>query len=98
MRAIFATIFLSMFLLNVAWGKDDYTEVESENMTATNKKDMEEIILQVCPRQQSQCYDKASDVKQRVKNRFSGRWSVIVFYQNSGYSSNVSYSKYLSVK
>ena len=82
----------------MAWG---YTVVDSEDMTYADKRAMKAIILQVCPRQQSQCHaydNKADDVKQRVENRFSGQWSVIVLPQNTYYSSNVSYYKYLKVK
>lgn len=100
MRAIYATIFLSMFLLNVAWGKDTYTVVDSENMTATNKKDMKKIIQQVCPAQRSQCVEPnmADDVRRRVKNKFSGDWNVIVHDQNVAVDFSLAYFKYLEVE
>jgi len=96
MRAIYATIFLLMFLLNVAWGQDGYTEVDSDDLTPAERETIKDIIQQKCPPRRSQCYAKgmARDVKRRVENAFSGSWSVIVRQLNTKYSSYVSNYKF----
>jgi len=96
MRAIYATIFLSMFLLNVAWG---YTEIDSDDMSPAEKEDMKKIILQVCPSRRSKCKannSAAIDVARKAENKFSGQWSVVLFSKN-GYGASITYIKYYEV-
>jgi len=96
MRAIYATIFLSMFLLNVSC---EYTVLQSNDMTPAEKRAIKAIILKVCPIRRSQCNannNVANDITRRVENKFSGKWSAVLFKEN-GYGASISHYKYYEV-